>query len=73
MQQFMAKYFTEMKHDAGFYGEIGGPGLGDDEDLPLLEQVMKSMKPSNTTKINFASLLGKKASIRNDFRKRAIA
>ena len=73
----MAKYFTEMKHDAGFYGEIGGAGgLGDEnDDLPLLEQVMKSIKPTgnNTTKINFASLLGKKASIRKDFRKRTVA
>ena len=67
MKEFMAEYFTEMKRESGFNETIGV-----EEDMPLLEQVMLSIKP-NTNKQNFAKLLRKKDNIRKDMRNRAIA
>ena len=63
----MSEYYTELKHENGFHGKIA-----ESEDMPMLEQVMQSIKP-NTNKQNFAKLLRKKDTIRRDMRNRAVA
>ena len=67
MKQFMSEYYSELKKESGFHGKVA-----ENEDMPLLEQVMQSIKP-NTNQQNFAKMLRKKDTIRKDMRKRAVA
>ena len=46
MKEFMAEYFTEMKAENGFHDKVSE----NNEDMPLLEQVLQSIKPNTANK-----------------------
>ena len=67
MKDFMSQYYQEMKQEIGFKTSVG-----EDEEGPQLEAVLKQLKPNMEHK-NFINFMQKKNNIHMDVRNKAIA